>query len=155
MPAGKHRAYTYIPNNNFLCKALPSKKLPTAQELRAVDCMPQLPHMKQTHSKDIELVLHEGIGPRFEDLMVVCTGSARNLIQHQVIDPGRFVSLSASGICEDSLHLESIIVIVNPRFLEHPQKRGRRNQLIHRRLSKPNSIGNGSDSESDGYGVWN
>jgi len=33
-----------------------------------------------------------------------------------------------------------VIVIVNSRFLERPQKRSRRNQLIHRRLTKTKSI---------------
>src|SRR6218665_685151 len=53
-----------------------------------------------------------------------------------------------------------IIVIVNSRFLERPQKRSRRNQLIHRRLTKTKSIGSGQDPESqagrqsDGYGGW-
>jgi len=51
--------------------------------------------------------------------------------------------------------------IVNSRFLQHPKKQSHhRNQLIHRRLSKTKSIGNGSDPESqagrqsDGYGGW-
>ena len=53
-----------------------------------------------------------------------------------------------------------VIVIVNSRFLQRPQKRSRGNQRIHRRLSKTKSIGSGSDSESqagrqsDGYGGW-
>src|SRR6218665_475096 len=53
-----------------------------------------------------------------------------------------------------------VIVIVKYRFLERPQKRSRRNQLIHRRLTKTNLIGNGQDPESqagrqsDGYGGW-
>src|SRR6218665_879224 len=53
-----------------------------------------------------------------------------------------------------------VIVIVNSRFLERPQKRSRRNQLIHRRLIKTKSIGSGQDPESqagrqsDGYGGW-
>src|SRR6218665_2090628 len=53
-----------------------------------------------------------------------------------------------------------IIVIVNSWFLERPQKRSRRNQLIHRRLTKTKSIGRGQDPESqagrqlDGYGGW-
>ena len=53
-----------------------------------------------------------------------------------------------------------VIVIVNSRFLERPQKRRRRNQLIHRRLTKTKSIGSGQDPESqagrqsDGYGGW-
>src|SRR6218665_3053284 len=51
-----------------------------------------------------------------------------------------------------------VIVIVNSRFLERPQKRSRRNQLIHRPLTKTKSIGSGQDPESqagrqsDGYG---
>jgi len=51
-----------------------------------------------------------------------------------------------------------VIVIVNSRFLLHPQKESRGNQLICRRLSKTKSIGSGSDAESqagrqsDGYG---
>src|SRR6218665_2942720 len=52
------------------------------------------------------------------------------------------------------------IVIVNSWFLERPQKRSRRNQLIHRRLTKTKSIGSGQDPksqagrQSDGYGGW-
>ena len=52
------------------------------------------------------------------------------------------------------------IVIVNSRFLEHPQKRSRRNQLIHRHLTKTKSIGSSQDPksqagrQSDGYGGW-
>src|SRR6218665_1709286 len=52
------------------------------------------------------------------------------------------------------------IVFVNSIFLQRPKKRSRGNQLIHRRLSKPKSIGGGSDPErqagrqSDGYGGW-
>src|SRR6218665_761509 len=53
-----------------------------------------------------------------------------------------------------------VIVLVNSRFLQRPQTRSRGNQLIHRRLSKPKSIGSGSDPESqadrqsDSYGGW-
>src|SRR6218665_2631373 len=53
-----------------------------------------------------------------------------------------------------------VIVIVNSRFLERPQKRSHRNQLIHRRLTKTKSIGSGQDPESqagrqsDGSGGW-
>ena len=53
-----------------------------------------------------------------------------------------------------------VIVIVKSRFLERPQKRSRRKQLIHRRLTKTNLIGNGQDPESQagrqshGYGGW-
>jgi len=53
-----------------------------------------------------------------------------------------------------------VIVIVNSILPQRPQKRGRRNQLIHRRLSKSESIGSGSDPESqasrqsDRYGGW-
>src|SRR6218665_2039709 len=56
--------------------------------------------------------------------------------------------------------LRLIIVIVNSRFLERPQERSRRNQLIHRRLTKTKSIGCGQYPESqvgrqsDGYGGW-
>jgi len=51
-----------------------------------------------------------------------------------------------------------MIVIVNSVFLQRPQKRSRRNQLIHRRLPKTKSTGSKSDPESqasrqsDGYG---
>src|SRR6218665_98573 len=41
-----------------------------------------------------------------------------------------------------------VIVILNSRFLERPQKRSRGNQLIHMRLSNTKSIGSGSDPES-------
>src|SRR6218665_2826632 len=56
--------------------------------------------------------------------------------------------------------LRNRIVIVNSRFLERPQKRSCRNQLIHRRLTKTKSIGSSQDPESqagrqsDGYGGW-
>ena len=51
-------------------------------------------------------------------------------------------------------------LIVNSRFLERPQKQSRRNQLIHRRLTKTKSTGSGQNPESqaggqsDGYGGW-
>src|SRR6218665_1588932 len=60
-------------------------------------------------------------------------------------------------ICWAVVH-RIVIVIVNSRFLERPQKRSRRNQLIHRRLTKTRSTGSGQDPEnqagrqSDGYG---
>src|SRR6218665_2054044 len=38
------------------------------------------------------------------------------------------------------------IIIVNLRYLKRPQKRSRRNQLIHKHLSKTKSIGMGSRS---------
>ena len=41
-----------------------------------------------------------------------------------------------------------VIVIVNSRFLERPQKRSRGNQLIHRRLTKTKSLDSGQDPES-------
>src|SRR6218665_1340856 len=53
-----------------------------------------------------------------------------------------------------------VIVIVNSRFLERPQKRNRGNQLIHRHLTKTKLIGSGQNPESqagrqsDGYGGW-
>jgi len=43
-----------------------------------------------------------------------------------------------------------VFVIVNSIFLQRPQKRGRGNQLIYRRLFKTKSIGSGSDPESWG-----
>ena len=52
------------------------------------------------------------------------------------------------------------IVIVNSRFLQHPQKQNQGNQLIHRCLSKTKTIGRAQDPESqagrqsDGYGGW-
>src|SRR6218665_3121539 len=58
------------------------------------------------------------------------------------------------------LHEVIVIVIVKSRFLERPQKRSRRNQLIHRRLTKTKSIGSDQDPDSqagrqsDGYGGW-
>src|SRR6218665_902306 len=53
-----------------------------------------------------------------------------------------------------------VIVIVNSRFLERPQKRSCGNQLIHRHLTKTKLIGSGQDPESqvgrqsDGYIWW-
>ena len=42
-----------------------------------------------------------------------------------------------------------VILIVNPRFLQHPQKRSRGKQSNHRRFSKTKSIGcSGSDPQS-------
>jgi len=46
------------------------------------------------------------------------------------------------------LMLNLLIIIVIVRFLERPQKRSRRNQLIHRHLTKTKSIGSGQDPES-------
>src|SRR5688572_24059298 len=43
-----------------------------------------------------------------------------------------------------------VIVIVNSIFLQRPQKRSRGNQLIHRRLTKTESIGRGSKSRESG-----
>ena|SRR6218665_1672743 len=66
-------------------------------------------------------------------------------------------SVSSKIIITDT---SSLIVIVNLRFLQRPQKRSQRNQLIHSRLSKTKLIGSGSDPESqasrqsDGYGGW-
>ena len=40
-----------------------------------------------------------------------------------------------------------VIVIVNSRFLERPQKRSHGNQLIHRRFIKTKSIGRGQDPD--------
>src|SRR6218665_1752825 len=40
-----------------------------------------------------------------------------------------------------------LIVIVNSRFLQRPQKRSRGNQLIHSRLSKTKLIGSESEPE--------
>src|SRR5688572_28723118 len=42
------------------------------------------------------------------------------------------------------------IIIVNSIFLQRPQKRSRGNQLIHRRLTKTESIGRGSKSRESG-----
>ena len=53
------------------------------------------------------------------------------------------------------IRLSFVIVIVNSRFLERPQKRSRRNPLIHSRLTKTKSIGTGQDPKSQaGYVVW-
>src|SRR6218665_3920931 len=66
----------------------------------------------------------------------------------------RFVSMISLN--EDTY----ILVIVNSRFIERPQKRSRGNQLIHRRLTKTKLIGSSQDPEnqagreSDGYGGW-
>src|SRR6218665_2994527 len=40
------------------------------------------------------------------------------------------------------------IIIVNSTFLEHPQKRSRRNRLFHRRLTKTKSIGSAQEPEN-------
>jgi len=55
-----------------------------------------------------------------------------------------------------------VIVIVNSRFLQCPQKRSRGNQLIYRHLSKTKSIGSKPDPvrQADSQtaiadGVWN
>ena len=45
------------------------------------------------------------------------------------------------------------IVIVNSRFLQRPQKRSRKNQLIHRHLTKTILIGT-IQSQAGGYGEW-
>src|SRR6218665_2986636 len=65
-----------------------------------------------------------------------------------VIVIGQFVI----SVCDIECHLTAlfliVIVIVNSRFLERPQKRSRRNQLTHRRFTKTKSIGSGQDPES-------
>src|ERR1043165_8651590 len=43
-----------------------------------------------------------------------------------------------------------LIVIVNSKLLQRPQKRGHGNQLIHRRSIKTKSIGMGSKSRESG-----
>ena len=52
--------------------------------------------------------------------------------------------------------METLIIIVNSRFLQRPQKRGRRNQQIHRGLTRTKSIDPESQAgrQSDGYGGW-
>ena len=42
----------------------------------------------------------------------------------------------------------TVVVIVNSRFLQRPQKRSRSKQLINRCLTKTKSIGGGQDPES-------
>jgi len=61
---------------------------------------------------------------------------------------------TSSSISKPKYLLELlVIVIVNSWFLERPQKRNRRNQLIHRRLTKTKSIGSGQDSECQAGGA--
>src|SRR6218665_122562 len=73
--------------------------------------------------------------------------------------PGIYLS-QFSLLFQASPVIRNCIVIVISRLLERPQKRSRRNQLIHRRLTKTKSIGSGQDLESqagrqsDGYGGW-
>src|SRR6218665_934510 len=62
--------------------------------------------------------------------------------------------------CKLVKQAQGSIVIVNSRFLERPQKRSRRNQLIHRPLIK-NKIDRqwlrsreSGRQKSDGYGGW-
>jgi len=56
-----------------------------------------------------------------------------------------------------------VIVIVNSRFLQRPQKRSRGSQLVHRRLTRTKSICRGFKIQIgrqtirrnwDGYGGW-
>src|SRR6218665_382417 len=47
----------------------------------------------------------------------------------------------AQTSCSDRL----VMVLVNSRFLERPQKRSCGNQLNHRRLTKTKSLGSGQD----------
>ena len=58
-----------------------------------------------------------------------------------------------------SVVFQYLIVIVNARFLERPQKRSRGNQLIHMRLTRTKSTGNGKYPESQAgrqtvRGLW-
>ena len=50
------------------------------------------------------------------------------------------------GVLSDSFFI--VIVIINSRFLEHPQKWNRGNQLIHRRLTRTKSIRSGQHPET-------
>ena len=49
---------------------------------------------------------------------------------------------------------EEGIVIVNSRFLQRPQKRNRRNQLIYRRLSKTKSLDSGRVRSRESGRLW-
>src|SRR6218665_3138385 len=73
------------------------------------------------------------------------------LVHHQFVCTFWYIiNLCApSGTSSIFVHLlHCVIVIVNLRFLQRPQKRSCGNQLIRRRLSKTKLIGSRSDPES-------
>src|SRR6218665_834465 len=84
---------------------------------------------------------------------VLYTVTSKNLLLKSLL----FLFINTSSEADYS---RNRIVIVNSTFLERPQKRSRRNQLIHMRLTKTISIGSGQDPksqagrQSDGNGGW-
>src|SRR6218665_1794405 len=61
---------------------------------------------------------------------------------------GQGEGVSKTRFFVDVINGWPLIVIVNSRFLQRPQKRSRGNQLIHSRLSKTKLIGSESEPES-------
>src|SRR6218665_1240387 len=51
------------------------------------------------------------------------------------------------GLRAKMVREDIVIVNVNSRFLQRPQKRSRRNQIIHKHFSRTKSIGNVSDPD--------
>ena len=76
--------------------------------------------------------------------------SEPNLQWYRAYHQSHFKAIRASHAGHLPYHkrLWSAIVIVNSKFLQRLQKRSHGNQLIHRHLSKTNSIGSGQDLES-------
>src|SRR6218665_65566 len=69
--------------------------------------------------------------------MVALKVRQKPLHRTRIDDSSRHIHYHIFGVRKnESLFVLIVIVIVNPRFLERPQKRSRGNQLIHKRLSK-------------------
>src|SRR6218665_1388994 len=83
------------------------------------------------------------------------TVTSKNLLLKSLL----FLFINTSSEVDYSRNRIAIVIVIF-RCLERPQKRSRRNQLIHRRLTKTKSISSGQDPKSqagrhsDGYGGW-
>src|SRR6218665_646212 len=83
------------------------------------------------------------------------TVTSKNLLLKSLL----FLFINTSSEVDYSRNRIAIVIVIF-RFLERPQKRSRRNQLIHRRLTKTKLIGSGQDPksqagrQSDGSGGW-
>ena len=79
---------------------------------------------------------HHPVSPFWESILSSsCLTLFQPLVTSHLMFSNRAISITVFGI---------VIIIVNSRFLERPQKRSRRNQLIHRCLSKTKLMGSRS-----------
>src|SRR6218665_3455536 len=71
------------------------------------------------------------------------TVTSKNLLLKSLL----FLFVNTSSEVDYSRNRIAIVIVIF-RFLERPQKRSRRNQLIHRRLTKTKLIGSGQDPKN-------